>query len=278
MQAILAAPLPGAAARAGDDVKRPQRGSWFSALFNRSSLAAHAAKMQDGTITAAEVDEYLRMGGSIGQFESYDAVHAFFVGSVPVPVLNLFIRGPFSVQRPLPADRLASLAALLGAGADPNFRIVDYSLFQLSNLSPLNFAAAGDDADAIALLLRHGARTDIVEKGYLRPYGPALALCSQARACDALAASGADLHYVDGDGNSLVHLAANRLVDGASALAKLAWLDRRKLAMNTRNNAGRTPLDLARMAAEVARNNGLGEAVVEAAEQGIALLGADRAR
>ncbi|MGE0314112.1 MAG: hypothetical protein AB7P21_21080 [Lautropia sp.] len=191
---------------------------------------------------------------------------------------DLFIRGPASLPRPLPADRLASLAALLAAGADPNFRIEDYNLFQLPNLSPLNSAAAGDDAEAIALLLRHGARTDLVEKGYLRPYGPALVLCSQPQACEALLAAGADLRYADEGGDTLVHIAARRLVDGAPALAKLRWLAHRNFPMDARNREGRTPRKLALSALDTAKHNGLGQSVVAAAEEALALLADDPRR
>lgn len=273
--AIVAGSWFGTHAWAGDEVEKPSRGSWFSAMFNRSSLAALAAEMDAGTITTAEVTEYIRKGGSLERFKGYDAVHEFLVGSSPVPVLNLFIDGPHASRRNLPADRIKSLATMLAAGADPNYRIEDYRLFLLPNLSPLNFAAAGDDAQAIALLLRHGARIDVVETGYLREYGPAIALCSRAESCEVLLNAGADLRYVDRNGNTLAHLAAGRLVDGESALAKLVWLKNKGMPLDGRNAFGKTPRDLAREAAETARKNELGERVVKAADEGLVLLQGD---
>lgn len=198
-------------------------GGAIAELANRSALRAYAVKIVDGSITADEVVDYLVKGGSYQREKSYDRVHDFFVGGDQASILRYFIDGPRGVEGRLPVDRLKSLKILLDVGADPNLAGPSNNVGGENLLSPTLFAAAGNDLEALKLLVSKGASLEQREEKYLGMYGPALALATRADVLDFLLDKGAKVDFTDENGSNLLLLAVER-TGAPNQVGKIAWL------------------------------------------------------
>jgi hypothetical protein len=211
-----------------------QRGGALAELANRSALRAYAVKMAEGRITADELSDYLVKGGSHQREKTYDRSRDFFVGDNQGSVLRFFINGPRWVEITLPADRLKSLQMLLSVGSDPNLRGPADSVGGENLLSPTLFAAAGNDLEALKLLVAKGGDVEQREDKYAGRYGPALALASRTDVLDFLLSRGANLQFVDENGSNLLLLAVERTL-ATHQVDKVAWLLARGLSARAPN-------------------------------------------
>lgn len=198
-------------------------GGAIAELANRSALRAYAVKISEGSITANEMADYLIKGGSYQREKSYDRVHDFFVGSDQGSILRFFIDGPRGVESRLPADRLKSLQLLLDVGADPNLQGPSDSVGGENLLSPTLFAAAGNDLEALKLLIAKGGNLALREEKYAGHYGPALGLATRPDVLDFLLKNGAQPSFTDENGNNFLALAVERN-HASHQLEKIGWL------------------------------------------------------
>ncbi len=168
-----------------------QKGSWATALFNRGRLRSYAKKFSDRTITPDEVRDYVIKGGSVNHYKSYDLIHNFFVTPFTGSILNYFIDGgKLADNRELPAKRLESLKILLNAGASPNTKTKSEA-FSFSDMPPILLASAGNDLEALKILLQYDADLSLTETTYTGPKGPALSLATDEAVIKILIENGA---------------------------------------------------------------------------------------
>lgn len=198
-------------------------GGFIAETMNRSALRAYAVKMAEGRVTVDELTDYLIKGGSFQKIQSYDRAKDFFVGSSQLSVLRFFIAGPRVDRARLPAERLDCLKLLLDVGSDPNLQGPSSMVGGEDLLSPTLYAAAGNDLDALRLLVARGGNTELREKKYAGMYGPALALASYPEVLTFLVQSGAKPSFTDEDGNNLLHLSVER-IGAKNAVEKFRWL------------------------------------------------------
>ncbi len=228
---------PKDASAPGASAIRP--GGAVAELANRSALRAYAVKMAEGRITADELRDYLVKGGSFQQEKTYDRARDFFVGDHQGSVLRFFIDGPRGFEARLPADRLQSLQILLDVGSDPNLRGPAKSVGGENLLSPTLFAAAGNDLEALKLLVAKGGDIEQREDQYAGRYGPALALATRTDVLDFLLSRGANVRFVDENGSNLLLLAVKR-THAAHQVDKVAWLLARGLSPRAPNRWNET--------------------------------------
>jgi len=169
-----------------------EKGSWVSALINRGSLRSYAKKFSNRTITPDEVRDYISKGGSINHYKSYDLIHNFFVSPFTGSILNYFIDGgKLADIRDLPVKRLESLKILLNAGASPNTKTKSQA-FSFSDMPPILLASAGNDIEALKILLKFNADLSLTETTYTGLKGPAITLATDEDVIKLLIENGAD--------------------------------------------------------------------------------------
>lgn len=232
LHAIGLAREPGAAQAPRTTTVQP--GGALAELAHRAALRAYAVQMAEGRLTADELSDYLTKGGSYQREKSYDGSRDFFVGDDRGSVLRFFIDGPRGSKTPLPGDRLKSLAILLDLGSDPNLQGPAKGVGGENLLSPTLFAAAGDDLEALKLLVARGGNIELREVKYAGKFGPALALASRTEVLDFLLSRGARLNFTDEDGSNLLLLAVER-TRAKHQVEKVAWLLARGLSPRAPN-------------------------------------------
>ena len=169
-----------------------EKGSWATALLNRGRLRSYAKKISDRSITPAEVRDYVSKGGSVNHYKSYDLIHNFFVSPFTGSILNYFIDGgKLADNRELPVNRLESLEILLNAGASPNTKTKS-DAFSFSDMPPILLASAGNDIEALKILLKFNADLSLTETTYTGLKGPAISLATDEEVVKLLIENGAD--------------------------------------------------------------------------------------
>jgi hypothetical protein len=247
---------------------RDAGGGWLRALFHRGTLRELSKKIEKGTITPEEVRQYVDAGGSLDRLKSYDALRDFEAGSADVPLLNYFVAA--DPRRPPQAGRIESLEILLSAGADPNRTYAKGVLASRGAIAPTLLAVASDDREALERFLKHRGNLELVHPGYLCDYGPALALAESAEMGEFLLSRGANLSYVDGDGNTLLHKVVRRPAPIAVRRTQAAWLLSKKVPAAAVNRDGQTALDLVRQEIAIVTSRGMHDVAKEL--EGLAAL------
>lgn len=217
---LLISPLLNAQDNAVKKEPSIKQGSMLKAKFNRSALRKYVQKIESGTISKEEMVDYIVKGGSLKQYKHYDRLRSFFVGDPEYPLLNLFLKKRFDHNSDPADNRLELLAVSLAAGANPNFHVESARITKHDNLAPVLQACAGGDIEALELFVQYAGDLELREEVYTGTEGPCLATAKSLDMLNWLLLHGANIHFKDEYGKTLLHLA----VESNASLEKIRWL------------------------------------------------------
>lgn len=227
------------------------RGGWLSRIKNRSKLRELAGKIHQRQATYEDLTEYLLKGGNPNTMNNY-GVYNPFMNDSEVPVLNYFIAGKITHgtssqpgwQTDLRPDLIKCLKLLLENGAKANV-IVSGPMPRSEDASPLLFASAIGNHEAIQLLVYYGANINMIQEISIGSYGPPLLVAYDNATADLILKAHPDRGVTTKEGYNIVQqlmFSPHYTSFPREVLRRLQWLQSHALKFTWESGSPNDPV------------------------------------